>query len=89
MKKLLATLPLLTLLSCTGIPPQHALPQGEKPETWNGVEKPIVTFGSTDVRYPRATPCAAAVTDQTTLTGWRGEKVSAQAVISAPAAVGG
>lgn len=94
MKKLLATLPLLTLLSCTGIPPQHALshfdwtepadPQGEKPETWNGVEKPIVTFGSTDVRYPRATPCAAAVTDQTTLTGWRGEKVSAQAVISAP-----
>ena len=99
MKKLLATLPLLALLSCTGIPPQHALshfdwtepadPQGEKPETWNGVEKPIVTFGSTDVRYPRATPCAAAVTDQTTLTGWRGEKVSAQAVISAPAAVGG
>ena len=99
MKKLLATLPLLALLSCTGIPPQRALshfdwtepadPQGEKPETWNGVEKPIVTFGSTDVRYPRATPCAAAVTDQTTLTGWRGEKVSAQAVISAPAAVGG
>lgn len=99
MKKLLATLPLLALLSCTGIPPQHALshfdwtepadPQGEKPETWNGVEKPIVTFGSTDVRYPRATPCAAAVTDQTTLTGWRGEKVSAQTVISAPAAVGG
>lgn len=44
MKKLLATLPLLALLSCTGIPPQHALshfdwtepadPQGEKPETW-------------------------------------------------------
>ncbi|WP_346989258.1 hypothetical protein [Alistipes shahii] len=43
MKKLLATLPLLALLSCTGIPPQHALshfdwtepadPQGEKPET--------------------------------------------------------
>ena len=74
MKKLLATLPLLALLSCTGIPPQHALshfdwtepadPQGEKPVTWNGVEKP-------------------------TLTGWRGEKVSAQAVISAPAAVGG
>ena len=25
MKKLLATLPLLALLSCTGIPPQHAL----------------------------------------------------------------
>ena len=60
MKKLLATLPLLALLSCTGIPPQRALshfdwtepadPQGEKPETWNGVEKPIVTFGSTDVR---------------------------------------
>ena len=48
MKKLLATLPLLALLSCTGIPPQHALshfdwtepadPQGEKPEPWNGVE---------------------------------------------------
>ena len=66
MKKLLATLPLLALLSCTGIPPQHALshfdwtepadPQGEKPETWNGVEKPIVTFGSTDVRYPTRHP---------------------------------
>lgn len=70
MKKLLATLPLLTLLSCTGIPPQHALshfdwtepadPQGEKPETWNGVEKPIVTFGrrmsAIPARHPAQQP---------------------------------
>lgn len=75
MKKLLVILPLLALLSCTGVPSQTVLshfdwtepadPQGEQPETWNGVEKPLVTFGSTDIRYPRATPCADAVTDQT------------------------
>ena len=99
MKKLLVILPLLALLSCTGVPSQTVLshfdwtepadPQGEQPETWNGVEKPLVTFGSTDIRYPRATPCADAVTDQTALTGWRGEKVSAQAVVSTPEAIDG
>ena len=66
MKKLLVILPLLALLSCTGVPSQTVLshfdwtepadPQGEQPETWNGVEKPLVTFGSTDIRYPRARP---------------------------------
>ena len=99
MKKLLVILPLLALLSCTGVPSQTVLshfdwtepadPQGEQPETWNGVEKPLVTFGSTDIRYPRATPYADAVTDQTALTGWRGEKVSAQAVVSTPEAIDG
>lgn len=99
MKKLLVILPLLALLSCTGVPSQTVLshfdwtepadPQGEQPETWNGVEKPLVTFGSTDIRYPRATPCADAVTDQTALTGWRGEKVSAQAVVSTPETIDG
>ena len=48
MKKLLVILPLLALLSCTGVPSQTVLshfdwtepadPQGEQPETWNGVE---------------------------------------------------
>ena len=45
MKKLLVILPLLALLSCTGVPSQTVLshfdwtepadPQGEQPETWN------------------------------------------------------
>ncbi len=38
---------------------------------------------------PARQPCAAAVTAKRPLTGWRGETVSAQTVVSAPAAVGG
>ncbi|MBS4765192.1 DUF4091 domain-containing protein [Alistipes sp. kh20] len=99
MKTHLLALPLLALLSCTGTPSQTAVshfdwtepadPQGENPEAWTGIETPVVSFGSTDLRYPRTTPYEDAVTNEATLTGWRGEKVSAQAVVSAPAAVDG
>ncbi|HIW65196.1 MAG TPA: DUF4091 domain-containing protein [Candidatus Alistipes intestinipullorum] len=97
MKKLLLTLPLLTLLACTGTPPQTshfdwtepADPQGERPETWAAIEEPIVTFGSTDIRYPRTTPYEGPVAEEATLAGWRGEKVSAQTVVSTPEAIGG
>lgn len=99
MKKHLLALPLLALLSCTGTPSQTAVshldwtepadPQGESPEAWAGIEQPVVTFGSTDLRYPRTTPSEGAVSDEATLTGWRGEKVSVQAVVSTPRAVDG
>ena len=99
MKTHLLALPLLALLSCTGTPSQTAVshfdwtepadPQGENPEAWTGIETPVVSFGSTDLRYPRTTPYEDAVTNEATLTGWRGEKVSAQAVVSAPATVDG
>lgn len=99
MKTHLLALPLLALLSCTGTPSQTAVshfdwtepadPQGENPEAWTGIETPVVSFGSTDLRYPRTTPYEDAVTNEATLTGWRGEKVSVQAVVSAPAAVDG
>lgn len=97
MKKLLLTIPLLAMLACTSQPAttsvhdwtEPADPQGERPEAWSGVGEAIVSFGSTDVRYPRATPFDGALCDEASLAGWRGEKVSAQAVVSTPAAIDG
>lgn len=97
MKKLLLTLPLLGLLACAETPApatrldwtEPADPQGERPETWTAIAEPVVTFGSTDLRYPRTTPCEGALTDTVTLVGWRGERLSAQAVVSTPAAIDG
>lgn len=97
MKKLLLTIPLLALLACSSQPPvtsvhdwtEPADPQGERPEAWSGIEKTVVTFGSTDIRYPRATPFDGEACDETSISGWRGEKVSAQAVVSTPEAIDG
>ena len=97
MKRLL---PILCLLACAACAPQPAAtsaldwsepadPQGERPEAWAAAEKPVVTFGSTDIRYPRTVPFEGDLCEETALAGWRGEKVSAQVVVSAPEAVEG
>lgn len=97
MKRLL---PILCLLACAACAPQPAAtsaldwsepadPQGKRPEAWAAAEKPVVTFGSTDIRYPRTVPFEGDLCEETALAGWRGEKVSAQVVVSAPEAVEG
>ncbi len=99
MKIFLIVWPLLVFFACTELPnpattsgldwTEPADPQGERPEAWTNITEPVVTFGSTDVRYPRSTPYADDVSESHTLAGWRGEKVSAQIVVSTPDSIGG
>ena len=49
---------------------------------WAKVTKPTVTWGSTDVRYNKELPASGTPGATMTLTGWMGEKLSAQFVIS-------
>ena len=51
------------------------------PAPWAGILGTRASFGSIDVRYPRAEPFAGPVADAATLAGWRGERLSAQAVV--------
>jgi len=57
-------------------------------ETWEPVAEPLFVWGSTDVRYPRTVPYVPASRSDglrsPLLRAWRGERVSAQAVFSAP-----
>ena len=49
---------------------------------WAVVTKPIIAWGSTDVRYNKELPAQAVPGTGMNLSGWMGEKVSAQFVIS-------
>ena len=49
---------------------------------WARVTKPIISWGSTDVRYNKELPAPIASAGILNLTGWMGEKLSAQFVIS-------
>ena len=49
---------------------------------WTSLAKPCVGWGSIDVRYSRSQ--VAAMEKKVSLTGWKGERVSAQAVVSTP-----
>ena len=49
---------------------------------WARVTKPIISWGSTDVRYNKELPAPVTPVAAMNLTGWMGEKVSAQFVIS-------
>ena len=49
---------------------------------WARVTNPIIAWGSTDVRYNKELPAPIASASILNLTGWMGEKVSAQFVIS-------
>ncbi len=58
--------------------PQFALPD---PVEWRGVKGVNVSWADKNIRYPAtAVPLAHSLTRQT-LTGWRGERVFAQAVV--------
>ena len=64
------------------VEPELADPKPGAQETWNAVKKTTLAWGSTDVRYSRSQPATGAkalVRD-----AWRGERVSAQAVLSTP-----
>ena len=49
---------------------------------WAKVTKPIIAWGSTDVRYSKELPASVTPVSIMNLTGWMGEKLSAQFVIS-------
>ena len=49
---------------------------------WARVIKPIIAWGSTDVRYNKELPAQAVPGTSMNLIGWMGEKLSAQFVIS-------
>lgn len=49
---------------------------------WARVTNPIIAWGSTDVRYNKELPAPIASAGILNLTGWMGEKLSAQFVIS-------
>ena len=49
---------------------------------WAKVTNPIIAWGSTDVRYNKELPALVTPVSVMNLTGWMGEKLSAQFVIS-------
>ena len=49
---------------------------------WVRVTNPIIAWGSTDVRYNKELPASVTPVSTMNLTGWMGEKLSAQFVIS-------
>ena len=48
---------------------------------WEAICKPMVSWGSTDIRYKKETPAMNKVTKTLKLTAWRGERVSSQFVV--------
>ena len=85
MKKIsLWALALLTALSMQAqtFEPELADPKPGAQETWNSVKKASLAWGSTDIRYSRSQPATGQKT--LLLDAWRGERVSAQAVLSTP-----
>ena len=88
MKKLflLATM----LLSLTGMRAQQVSglyeelpnPVATDASKWARVTNPIIAWGSTDVRYNKELPAQVTPVAIMNLTGWMGEKLSAQFVIS-------
>ena len=88
MKKivLLATM----LLAFTGLRAQQVSeiyeelpnPVATDASKWARVTNPIIAWGSTDVRYNKELPAQVAPVGTMNLTGWMGEKLSAQFVIS-------
>lgn len=56
-------------------------------KVWRGVTSPHLGWGSTDVRYGRGE--VPALSKKLALRAWRGERVSAQAVLVAPQALKG
>ena len=77
----------LALLTSFSVNAQQTLSELADPkpgdqETWNTVKKTSLAWGSTDVRYPLSQPATGAKT--LSLDAWRGERVSAQAVLSTP-----
>ena len=88
MKKLFLMAALM--LSFTGVKAQQVSeiyeelpnPVATDASKWARVNNPIIAWGSTDVRYNKELPAQAVPGTSVNLTGWMGEKLSAQFVIS-------
>ena len=78
------------LLSLTGMKAQQVSeiyeelpnPVATDASKWARVTNPIITWGSTDVRYNKELPASVTPVGIMNLSGWMGEKLSAQFVIS-------
>ena len=78
------------LLSLTGMKAQQVSglyeelpnPVATDASKWTKVTNPIISWGSTDVRYNKELPASVTPVGIMNLTAWMGEKVSAQLVIS-------
>ena len=78
------------LLSLTGMKAQQVSeiyeelpnPVATDASKWARVANPIIAWGSTDVRYNKELPASVTPVGIMNLTGWMGEKLSAQFVIS-------
>lgn len=57
-------------------------------ESWKSLDSPVVSFASIDNKYARHIPFDAEMEETITLTGWKGERLSAQIVVSAPESLG-
>lgn len=69
--------------------PNESEPEDPKPfdaAAWSAVKKMTLGWGSTDIRYERGVP-AATCPKALKLNAWKGERVSAQAVLSTPKVV--
>lgn len=93
MKKILLCMALC--LTCLGMQAQQSEayeeapnPTATNPALWTTLKKPQIGWGSTDVRYKKEEPTSSkALASSIHLTAWKGEKVSAQAVVSTPRAL--
>lgn len=56
-------------------------PSAPSPQQWAAVEQPVVSWGTTDVRYAKHAVPALKTQKKIMLEGWRGEKLHAQAVV--------
>ena len=85
MKKL--TIWALALLTTFSLQAQQTEPELADPkpgvqEAWKALKNVTLQWGSTDVRYSRSQP--ATGTKKLQLNAWRGERVSAQAILTTP-----
>lgn len=61
---------------------EFANPIATNPALWSKVSTPLVSWGSTDMRYKKEEPAPIAkLQKDINLTAWKGEKVSAQLVV--------
>ena len=76
---------LLLLCFCLNAAAQHELadPYPGDQNQWNTVKTTCVAWGTTDKRYSRSLPATGA-TKKLQLNAWRGERINAQAFVTAP-----
>ena len=90
MRHLITTLALVATtlpLSAQRAEKELADPAPFRAEAWQNVKDISLAWGSTDERYSRSEPPSLAPVKRMTVHGWRGERLSVQAVLTLPTAV--